>query len=167
MAKKKTGFGHSIRDNRTRLGLTQGELAARLGCTDSYCAHLEREFRMPSEKLIAKMAEVFDWSDEDHDAFQEAVVDERAKRSVQRIRTRGVSIRAAPRTRGGAPQGAPDASQIAGELAADPELALAYRRLSAVLGDPSLRETILQTLETFAAQAATRASPRRSGRSRT
>ena len=51
-------FGQVIRSRRRELGLTQDEVASRIGTSKPYVAHLESGNRHPSEGTVAKLAEV-------------------------------------------------------------------------------------------------------------
>ena len=55
---KSSGFGDAIRAKRRELDLTQDEVAARMGISAPYVGHLESGKRHPSDKIIAKLAEV-------------------------------------------------------------------------------------------------------------
>jgi transcriptional regulator with XRE-family HTH domain len=49
-------FGHVIRNRRRELRLTLKEVAARIGTSKPYIAHLESGHRHPSDKVVAKLA---------------------------------------------------------------------------------------------------------------
>jgi transcriptional regulator with XRE-family HTH domain len=51
-------FGEVLRKRRNELRLTLREVAARVGTSKPYIAHLESGSRHPSEKVVAKLAEV-------------------------------------------------------------------------------------------------------------
>lgn len=51
-------FGEVIRTKRTELHLTLREVATRIGTSKPYIAHLESGNRHPSDKVIARLAEV-------------------------------------------------------------------------------------------------------------
>ena len=52
-------FGKRLRDLRLRAGLTQAQLAERLGVTKSVVSFYELSERSPSPNVIIKLAEVF------------------------------------------------------------------------------------------------------------
>lgn len=54
-----TTVSQVLRTERKRLGLTQGELAAKLECTQQNLSEIERGDSHPSDKLLDKMLEVF------------------------------------------------------------------------------------------------------------
>jgi transcriptional regulator with XRE-family HTH domain len=51
-------FGEAIRTRRIELRLTLREVAVRIGTSKPYVAHLESGNRHPSQKVVAKLAEV-------------------------------------------------------------------------------------------------------------
>ncbi len=51
-------FGEVIRSRRRALGLTQDEVATRIGTSKPYVAHLESGNRHPSDKTVARLADV-------------------------------------------------------------------------------------------------------------
>ena len=51
-------FGEVIRSRRRKLGLTQDEVASRIKTSKPYVAHLESGNRHPSDKIVARLAEV-------------------------------------------------------------------------------------------------------------
>ena len=53
-------FAVAIRTKRRELNLTQDEVADRIGISTPYVGHLESGKRHPSDKIVAKMAEVLD-----------------------------------------------------------------------------------------------------------
>ncbi len=55
---KISGFGAAIRAKRRELQLTQDEVAARMKISTPYVGHLESGKRHPSDRIIAKLAEV-------------------------------------------------------------------------------------------------------------
>ncbi|MGH7840461.1 MAG: helix-turn-helix transcriptional regulator [Steroidobacteraceae bacterium] len=60
MASKKAqrSLGQMLRERRRKLDLTQLELAQRIGTSSPYIGHLEAGKRHPSNKVIARLAEV-------------------------------------------------------------------------------------------------------------
>ena len=52
----KTGLGEAIRQGRSLLGISQGELAERSGLHRTYVSDLERGARNPSIESIEKLA---------------------------------------------------------------------------------------------------------------
>ena len=77
-----TGFPERLRDSRILIGLTQVELARRMGCDDSYIQTLEAGgIRLPGPRIVESAAKVLrvhpDWLrgyaiPEDHPAHREA-----------------------------------------------------------------------------------------------
>jgi transcriptional regulator with XRE-family HTH domain len=55
---KEPNFGDVIRRRRRELDLTQEEVAARVKTSTPYVGHLETGQRHPSDKIVAKLAEV-------------------------------------------------------------------------------------------------------------
>ena len=55
---KALDFGEMIRRRRRELDLTQGEVAARIKTSTPYVGHLESGKRHPSDKIVARLAEV-------------------------------------------------------------------------------------------------------------
>ncbi len=60
MARKKEqrAFGQVLRERRRKLDLTQNEVARRIKTSTPYVGHLEAGKRHPSDKVIARLAEV-------------------------------------------------------------------------------------------------------------
>ncbi len=55
---KKTSLGRILKHRRELLGLTQRELAAKIGVKASHVAYLENERRRPSLSLLKRLADV-------------------------------------------------------------------------------------------------------------
>ena len=55
---KVPGFGDVIRARRREMDLTQDEVAARIQISTPYIGHLESGKRHPSDKIVAKLADV-------------------------------------------------------------------------------------------------------------
>ena len=53
-------FRHNLRQRRIELGLTQAELAAKLGVDQAYISDLERGQRNPSLSRLAPLADALD-----------------------------------------------------------------------------------------------------------
>jgi transcriptional regulator with XRE-family HTH domain len=61
-----TALGKRIRELRQIAGLSQSELADRIGVHSSYIGHLETgRIKLPSQDILLKMAKVLDASSED------------------------------------------------------------------------------------------------------
>jgi transcriptional regulator with XRE-family HTH domain len=58
----KIGFGAAVRQERSALGISQGELAKRSGLHRTYVSDLERGARNPSIESIEKLAQALDVS---------------------------------------------------------------------------------------------------------
>jgi transcriptional regulator with XRE-family HTH domain len=56
--RKERSFGQVIRERRRQLDLTQQEVAQRIKTSTPYVGHLESGKRHPSEKILARLAEV-------------------------------------------------------------------------------------------------------------
>ncbi|MCI0456191.1 MAG: helix-turn-helix domain-containing protein [Gemmataceae bacterium] len=152
-------LGAVIRDARQRLGWTQTELAQRVGVDPSAIAKLEKDVLLPRLDLTHALAKLLILDSE----RLEAMVDRaRQKRHQQRINTRKTGRpRPALRevtTRGAEPEatGTPrfsSAEEIGREILDDPDLKTAYLFLKTALADPTLKETILKTLQGLAGLA--------------
>ena len=57
-AKREQSFGDAIRRRRRQLDLTQEEVARRIGTSVPYVGHLESAKRHPSDRIVARLAEV-------------------------------------------------------------------------------------------------------------
>ena len=57
-AKREQNFGEFIRARRRQLDLTQEEVAQRIGTSVPYVGHLESAKRHPSERIVARLAQV-------------------------------------------------------------------------------------------------------------
>src|SRR6266403_4066479 len=55
---KERNFGQVIRERRRQLDLTQEEVAHRIKTSTPYVGHLESGKRHPSDKIVARLAEV-------------------------------------------------------------------------------------------------------------
>lgn len=53
-------FSNRLRQARERLGLTQGELAKRLGCTKSAIGNYENGVSSPKEEILLKLFDVLE-----------------------------------------------------------------------------------------------------------
>lgn len=59
--KRKLGeFGSMVFDRRSQLGMTQADVAKKIGCRPNYIGYLESGERRPSAKLLAKIAKALD-----------------------------------------------------------------------------------------------------------
>ncbi|HVN91876.1 MAG TPA: helix-turn-helix transcriptional regulator [Candidatus Binataceae bacterium] len=56
--KEQRSFGQLLRERRRKLDLTQNEVARRIKTSTPYVGHLEAGKRHPSDKVIARLAEV-------------------------------------------------------------------------------------------------------------
>lgn len=56
MSPQKENFGHYIRKRRLELGLTQHEIAKKIGVAQNFVTYLEAEQRKPSHEMIKKVA---------------------------------------------------------------------------------------------------------------
>jgi transcriptional regulator with XRE-family HTH domain len=56
--REQRSFGQVVRDQRRKLDLTQQEIARRIKTSTPYVGHLEAGKRHPSEKVVARLAEV-------------------------------------------------------------------------------------------------------------
>ena len=158
------GYGETIRTWRTARGWTQKQLAEQLGCTDSYINQIEHEVRPPSLDICMVLVNVFQLTPQEQQEFLEEVEVKRRQDAEVRIRTRGVAVRGAMRTRGLLTPQPPtpgstlaergdepvDAAVIVRDLADNPELATAYRDLAIALSAPHLRQSVLDALRAFA-----------------
>jgi len=57
-SKARRSFGEIIRERRRKLDLTQSEVAHRIQTSTPYVGHLEAGKRHPSDKVVARLAEV-------------------------------------------------------------------------------------------------------------
>jgi transcriptional regulator with XRE-family HTH domain len=53
-------FGRTIRERRLHLGVTQREVALRIGASTPYIGHLEANKRHPSDKVLERLAKALD-----------------------------------------------------------------------------------------------------------
>lgn len=161
-------YGKMIRDWRNERGWTQRILSEKLGCTDSYVTHIESEMKLPSLDICMALAQVFQLTPAEQQYFLEAVEKSRGQRAAGRIQVRGSAVRGALQRRGlgmtapvqtsGATEADTDsieggdieADDIVRDLAADPELRVAYRNLKLALADPGMRQAVLNMLQAIA-----------------
>jgi transcriptional regulator with XRE-family HTH domain len=155
------GFGKAIRDYRTAAGLTQDQLAEKLGCSSGYIPALENEKRLPSLEFCIALAEVAGLSAQDRQKLLEDVEAARRKRDNTRIRTRGAALKTLPplreveKNRKLTPVKEMTEEGIARAIAGDPDLRTAHEHLTRALSDPQMRSTVLAALEAFARAART------------
>ena len=146
-------YGKMIREWREKKALTQREVAQLVGYTDGYIAHIEGEMKIPSLDICIALAAALEVTQAEEQELYQAVEEARRRRAEKRIRTRGSVVGSAMRMRGMAPK-PPDAEltleDIANDLSDDPDLRTAYHYLKIAFADPQMRETILNTLRSFA-----------------
>lgn len=168
------GYGQMIRKWRELRRLTVRQLGDKVGCTDSYISHLEKEARSPSLDTCMVLAQVLELAPTEQQEFLEEVEATSHRRAEERLRVRAKERSnargrwtALPVAQGRGPRAAVPGYEVmsgpvrqedwemgmedlARELAADADLQAAYRDLKTVLGDPRMRETVLNTLRAFA-----------------
>lgn len=151
------GYGDLIRSSRKARDWTQRDLADRVGCSDGYVAHLEREVKIPSDALCDVLAQEFELSIADQEQLHEYVQNAREHHTQERIRLRGQARRNALRFRGAArasiSEDEIDLKDAASELARNPQLREAFRHLRAALENPDTRDAVATTLRMFAERA--------------
>lgn len=76
-------YGELIRRKRQRLGLTQRQLAGRVGATDGYISHLEKEVRIPSPEFAIALARAFELSEAERNDFLQAIEQARTEGARQ------------------------------------------------------------------------------------
>ena len=145
-----------IKEARSKKEWTQKQLADAVGVTASFITKVEAGESYPSYERCFSLANVLGLSP---DKLWAQVEKSQTMTFQQRIRTRGKAVRTAlggvmPRSTGDVLSAKEiSAEDIARDLSADAELLEAYRNLRIALANPQMRETILNTLRTFAAQA--------------
>jgi len=95
---RKDEFSQIIRTERHRLDLTQQQLGAKVGVSDSYIAHIEGGLKTPSLDIAMALSDVFGYTVPQQRALLDALDAARVRRSERRIRVRGRAIRDALRT---------------------------------------------------------------------
>lgn len=146
-------YGEIIRMQRGLLGLTQRELGDKIGCTDGYIAHLERQVKIPSYDLVMAMVGTFQFTAEEEQDFLKSVDAAKSSVSQQRIRTRGAAVRGFLRHRvspAGGEKNHADAQRIAQDLNQISGLKEAYQDLKTALSNPQIRDIAIETLRAFA-----------------
>jgi transcriptional regulator with XRE-family HTH domain len=103
---RKDEFGQIIRTERRRMDLTQAQLGAKVGVSDSYVAHIEGGLKTPSLDIAMALSDVFGYTLPQQRALLDALDAARVRRSERRIRVRGRAIREALRTLGHGGSGA-------------------------------------------------------------
>ncbi len=58
-------FGEAVYERRRQLGMTQEEVAKRVKVKANYIGYLERGLRHPSNKVLAKLADILDLNKEE------------------------------------------------------------------------------------------------------
>lgn len=155
--------GELVKAARDEKKLTQRQTADLIGVTPGFIAKIESGESLPGYSACVALTNVLDIPLEE--LWQAVEVARRTadeRRRIARgevatgaIRTRGpVRVRGAVLARGAAPTRGP--AQIAHEIAGDPQLLTAYRHLKAAMTDPSLRSTVLTTLEAWARMVETK-----------
>jgi len=97
------GYGERIRQGRKRLGLTQRQLARRLGATDGYISHLEKGLRVPSWEFAVGLARVLELSEEQTRTFLDDIEMARLERARRRSDSRARAVGAGPAALEGRP----------------------------------------------------------------
>lgn len=164
MSDKSTVVGEKIRGARKNANLTQRELADAISVSDSFVAHCEAGFRLPSDAICLALGKEFGWNQEEQNDFLRLVEEERVERSRSRIKRRGATVRKfmehaddAENTQAntGGKKGA-KANRSARRATSDPEFDEAVQNLTSVMKDPELRPTIVSTLRHWAKTVANR-----------
>ena len=58
-------FGEAVYERRRQLGMTQEEVAKKVGVKANYIGYLERGMRHPSNKVLSKLADILDLNKEE------------------------------------------------------------------------------------------------------
>lgn len=152
------GYGDKILKGRLARGWTQRQLGEKLGCSDSYVAHLESEVKVPSVDICMALVQVFQFTPQEQQEFFEEIEEARRLRSEERIRTRGSAVRGALQRQAIATMSRVsalteiDAASVAHDLSADPNLKDAYSDLKTIFEDPRGREVVMNVLRALAQQ---------------
>jgi transcriptional regulator with XRE-family HTH domain len=129
------GYGGKIRQWREARGWTQRQLSQQLGCTDSYVAHLEKEWKVPSHEFSRALSAALQLTPAEQQAFFEEVDATRRQRAAARRQQRGSAAR------GAAPAAEEDTRpQSAWRLSPDEE-----QQVLQAIGDPARHQAWLQS----------------------
>ena len=149
MFQKDYKYGDVIRRRRLQLGLTQRQVADQCGITDSAFAHIEREMRLPSESVAGRIVKALGLTPKVQAQFEAGLKRVRDLQSQNRVRNRN-SLKPLKPIRGEDARNAPDTSDLARDLADDPDLLKGYLYLKTALGKRGQRKTVLLALEAWA-----------------
>src|SRR5688572_14541884 len=97
------GYGAKIRQWREAQGWTQRQLSHQLGCTDSYVAHLEKEWKVPSDAFCRALGAVLQLTPAEQEALLAEVDETRRQRAAGRRQRRGSTAQRAGESSGGEP----------------------------------------------------------------
>lgn len=150
------GFGEKILEAREERKMTQRQLADRIGCSDAYITHMEKELRVPSMDIVMALAGALEISEQRQEELIEAVETARLARTHRRVHKRGISVRSALQKLGvKEASDTMDVEQIADDLANDPDLREAFQYLRRAMCDPEMKPAVLTALRSFAQTAKT------------
>jgi len=142
------GYGAMIREMRLAAGLTQRELAARIGCTDGFLAFAELERRAPSPEFIHRLLDALDAQKEDRERVLGALMAARQQHREAREQARYAVLTKSPVPATGGDIATPTEADRAEPAEAEWEQAL--RDLQSAFDDPEVRPGLLATLRAFA-----------------
>jgi transcriptional regulator with XRE-family HTH domain len=159
--------GDIVKGARDRLKLTQRQLAEQVGVSPGFIAKVEGNESLPGYGVCVALTQVLGLALDDLWAMVRAARSDNDERRRQRrvdavqgaVRTRGaVHVRRMTAVTGRAPRGP---AEIGQEIADDADLLTAYKHLRTAMTDPSLRTTVMTTLEALARMVESKDQPRR------
>jgi transcriptional regulator with XRE-family HTH domain len=145
------GYGAMIREMRLAAGLTQRELAAKIGCTDGFLAFAELERRAPSPEFMHRLLDALDAPKADRERVLGALMAARQQHREAREQARYAALTKSPMPATGAEIATSADPGVAEPTEAEYEQAL--RDLQTAYADPEARPGLLATLRAFALSA--------------
>jgi transcriptional regulator with XRE-family HTH domain len=146
-----------LREMRLAAGLTQRELAAKIGCTDGFLAFAELERRVPSPEFVHRLLDALDAPKAERERVLGALMAARQQHREAREQARYAGLPRSPLPVTGGTVASPQETTNGAEPA-EGEWEQAMRDLRDAFADPDVRKGLLPTLRAFAqsAQAASR-----------
>jgi len=149
-------YGKVIKARRVDLGLTQRQVADHCGISDSALAHIERELRLPSDKVAENIVEALGFPREVREAFFEGLRKARELQTQERVRRRNrtddapILIKATTGIDGEKLDVEQLSAKIAADFISDDDLYHCYVNLRNAWSKPNQRDAVSKALAAWA-----------------